>query len=257
MEIRLDGKTALITGGAGGLGTSIAENLALSGAQVICLDRRVEHGQSMVAEINARIGKCGPAVSFLEADLSDPVRAASIVAQTAVRTDGIDILVNNAAINPSEPVDRFDFTEFETVQRVNAHAAFALVQATVGAMKQKRSGVIINICSITLNGGWKDFSAYVASKGTLLGLTRSLARELGEWNIRVNAVSPGAIPTALETEVWGGQLERYTAFILERQALPYRGSPCDVANLTVFLASDAARFITGQNLNIDGGWWMT
>lgn len=257
MQLRLDGKNALVTGGAGGLGTTIVELLARSGAKVIALDNRVDHGHTETAAINARIGTAGPAVSFMAADLADPSGVAILVGEVAASVGGIDILINNAAVNPSEPVDGYDLASFERVQRVNAHAAFALVQATVADMKRKKCGAIVNVCSVTLNGDWKNFSAYVASKGTLLGLTRSLARELGEWSIRVNAISPGAIPTALETEVWGDQLEQYNAFVLERQALKYRGSPGDVANLVTFLCSDAARFITGQNLNVDGGWWMT
>jgi NAD(P)-dependent dehydrogenase (short-subunit alcohol dehydrogenase family) len=139
---------------------------------------------------------------------------------------------------------------------VNAHAAVALTQVVVAGMKARRRGVIVNICSITLSGGWSDFTAYVASKGTLLGLTRSMARELGAWDIRVNAISPGAIPTQLEREVWADQLESYERFILERQALKYRGSAEDIANMVCYLASDLGRFITGQNIVIDGGWWM-
>ena len=92
-------------------------------------------------------------------------------------------------------------------------------------------------------------TAYVASKGTLLGLTRAMARELGKFGIRVNAVSPGAIPTALEREVWADQLETYVKFLLDHQALKYRGSPEDIANAILFLVSDEARFITGQNLD--------
>ncbi len=257
MQLRLDGKNALVTGGAGGLGTSIVEFLARSGARVMCLDNRIDHGEVETAAINARIGTAGPLVSFMAADLSDPAAAAVLVGEAAANVGGFDILINNAAVNPSDPVDGYDFARFERVQRVNAHAAFALVQATIADMKRKKGGAIVNLCSVTLNGGWKDFTAYVASKGTLLGLTRSMARELGEWGIRVNAISPGAIPTALETEVWGDQLEQYNAFVLERQALKYRGSPADVAHVVTFLCSDAGRFITGQNLNVDGGWWMT
>jgi len=257
MQLRLDGRNALVTGGAGGLGTAIVEFLARAGAKVICLDNRAEHGLLEVAEINQRIGAGTSAVSFLSADLADPVAASALVGVAADRIGGIDILINNAAVNPAQPVDAYDYVWFETVQRVNAHAAFALIQTIVPHMKRQKNGVVLNLCSITLNGGWKDFSAYVASKGTLLGLTRSLARELGEWGIRVNAVSPGAIPTALETEVWGNQIEQYTSFVLERQALKYRGSPTDIAGLVTYLCSDAGRFITGQNINIDGGWWMT
>ncbi|MEM7568146.1 MAG: SDR family oxidoreductase, partial [Pseudomonadota bacterium] len=172
----------------------------------------------------------------------------------------IDILVNNAAINPLKPMDGYDLDEWERTQTINATAAFALAQAVLPGMKAKGlktgAGAIVNITSVTLNGGWKDFTAYVSSKGTLLGLTRSMARELGEYGIRVNAISPGAIPTPLETEVWGDQIETYEQFLLEHQALKVRGSAEDIADALLFLVSERSRFVTGQNLTVDGGWWM-
>ena len=132
--------------------------------------------------------------------------------------------------------------------------AVAMAQAVVPSMKRKHKGAIINICSVTLSGHWSDMTAYIASKGTLLGLTRVMARELGKDGIRVNAVSPGAIPTALEKQVWAGQLETYEKYLLDHQALKHRGSPEDIAQAILFLVSDKAGFITGQNLTVDGGW---
>jgi 3-oxoacyl-[acyl-carrier protein] reductase len=241
--MRLDGRTALVTGAAGGIGTAICGTLAEAGARVLGLDLE---GKQISA----------PRTQFIAADLADLPAASARVRTAEAEAGGIDVLVNNAAINPLKPIDGYDLAEFERVQRVNAHAAVALAQAVVPGMKARRRGVIVNICSITLSGGWSDFTAYVASKGTLLGLTRSMARELGAWDIRVNAISPGAIPTQLEKEVWADQLESYERFILERQALKYRGSAEDIANMVHFLASDLARFITGQNIVVDGGWWM-
>jgi 3-oxoacyl-[acyl-carrier protein] reductase len=240
--MRLDGRTALVTGAAGGIGTALCATFAAAGARVVGLDLP---------------GKPIPTLARgVAADLADLPTAAARVRELDAELGGIDVLVNNAAINPFKPVDGYDLEEFERVQRINSHAALALTQALVGGMKARRRGVIINICSITLSGGWSDFTAYIASKGTLLGLTRSLARELGAWEIRVNAISPGAIPTALEREVWADQLESYESFILERQALKYRGSAEDVANMALYLASELGRFITGQNVVVDGGWWM-
>jgi 3-oxoacyl-[acyl-carrier protein] reductase len=155
-----------------------------------------------------------------------------------------------------KPIDGYDLGEWQKTQDVNATSAVALAQAVVPSMKKKGWGQIVQICSVTLNGGWKDFTAYVSSKGTLLAFTRSLARELGQFDIRVNAVSPGAIPTQLEKEVWADQLETYEKYLLDHQALKYRGSPEDIAEAIMFLVSDRARFITGQNLVVDGGWWM-
>lgn len=246
------GRTALVTGAAGGLGRAETTGLARQGARVIMLDVSADDGA--VAAVQAEVP--GAELIYEVCDLADPRRAQQRVKDLAAAHGGIDILVNNAAVNPMAPIDGYNLDAYERTQTINATAAFALAQAVTPHMKAKRWGQIINITSITFNGGWKDFTAYVASKGALLGLTRSLARELGPDNIRVNAISPGAIPTPLETEVWGEQIESYEAFLLEHQSLKFRGSAEDVANAIGFLTSDNARFITGQNLTVDGGWWM-
>jgi NAD(P)-dependent dehydrogenase (short-subunit alcohol dehydrogenase family) len=207
-------------------------------------------------ETATAIRELGRECIMLPGDVRDPEFCQGAVQDVRAAFGGIDILVNNAAINPLKPIDGYDLAEWQKVQDVNATAAVALAMACVPSMKRKGWGQIINICSVTLNGGWGDFTSYVGSKGTLLGLTRAMARELGPFNIRVNAVSPGAIPTALEREVWADQLETYVKFLVDHQALKFRGSPEDIAEAILFLVSDKARFITGQNLSVDGGWWM-
>ncbi|MBX6321269.1 MAG: glucose 1-dehydrogenase [Rhodospirillaceae bacterium] len=249
----LKGKTALVTGATGGLGVAECEALAREGADVLMLDIK-EGGKA--AEIQARLPAGAGRLTFVHCDLADCAAAQALARRLDGEAGGIDILVNNAAINPLKPIDGYDLAEWDRVQAINAKAAVALAQACVPSMKRKGWGQIVNICSVTLNGGWSDFTAYVGSKGTLLGLTRAMARELGRFGIRVNAVSPGAIPTPLEREVWGDRLETYEKFLLDRQALKFRGSPEDIANAILFLVSDKARFITGQNLTVDGGWWM-
>jgi NAD(P)-dependent dehydrogenase (short-subunit alcohol dehydrogenase family) len=248
------GRTALVTGATGGIGVAESLALAKAGADVLMLDIK---GGEVVDGLAAEIPSGAGRLRFVEVDLADPAAAKTLVQELAAETGGIDILVNNAAINPMKPIDGYDLAEWQKTQDVNATSAVALAQAVVPSMKRKGWGQIVQICSVTLNGGWKDFTAYVSSKGTLLGFTRSLARELGQYNIRVNAVSPGAIPTALEKEVWADQLETYEQFLLDHQALKYRGSPEDIAEAIMFLVSDRARFITGQNIVVDGGWWMT
>jgi 3-oxoacyl-[acyl-carrier protein] reductase len=247
------GRTALVTGATGGLGEAQSEALARAGADVLMLD--IKEGKK-ADSIASRLPEGAGRVRFVGCDLSQPQAAQDHVRSLDGEVGGIDILINNAAINPLKPIDGYDLAEWQKVQDINATAAVALAQATVPSMKRKGWGQIINICSVTLNGGWGDFTSYVGSKGTLLGLTRAMARELGPFNIRVNAVSPGAIPTALEREVWADQLETYVKFLVDHQALKYRGSPEDIANAILFLISDKANFITGQNLGVDGGWWM-
>ena len=249
----LKGKTALVTGATGGLGVAQTEALAREGANVLMLD--VKGGEEAVA-IRGRLPQGAGAVRYVDCDLADSQGAQDLARKLDAEAGGIDILVNNAAINPLKPIDGYDLAEWDRVQAINAKAAVALAQACVPSMKRKGWGQVINICSVTLNGGWSDFTSYVASKGTLLGLTRAMARELGQFGIRVNAISPGAIPTALEREVWADQLDTYVKFLIDHQALKYRGSPQDIAEAILFLVSDKARFITGQNLGVDGGWWM-
>ncbi len=248
------GRTALVTGATGGLGVAESLALAKAGADVLMLDIK---GGDVVSELAAEVPSGAGRLRFVACDLADPAAAKALVQELEQEAGGIDILVNNAAINPMKPIDGYDLAEWQKTQDVNATSAVALAQAVVPSMKKKGWGQIVQICSVTLNGGWTDFTAYVSSKGTLLAFTRSLARELGQFNIRVNAVSPGAIPTPLEREVWADQLETYEKYLLDHQALKYRGSPEDIAEAILFLVSDRARFITGQNIVVDGGWWMT
>ncbi len=144
--------------------------------------------------------------------------------------------------------------EFEDQIRVNSSAAFALARAIAPGMKHKRYGKIVNFCSLTLNGRWDGYTPYVGSKGALLGLTKALARELGPFGVRVNAISPGAVVSEAEERVFGDRLKQYNDWILENQSLKTRIGPANVADLTLFLVSPVSDMITGQIINIDGGW---
>ena len=167
---------------------------------------------------------------------------------------GIDILVNNAALIINKPFESFSLEEYEDQVRVNSSAAFALTRAVAPAMKAKAYGKIINFCSVTLNGRWDGYVPYVASKGAMLGLTKTLARELGPHGIRVNAISPGAVVSEAEARVFADRLQQYNDWILENQCLKARIQPGAVADLALFLVSPAADMITGQNIHVDGGW---
>jgi len=249
---RLDGKIALVTGGAGGIGSAVARTFAASGASILLHDLPGTDGEGVCAAIRAE----GGSARFLTGDLSDLEGLKAFAGALAQETGGIDILVNNAAINPLEPIGSYSIEAFSRVQTINAHAAFILCQALVPGMKAKGGGAIVNIASITLSGSHADMVPYVFSKGSLLGLTRSLAREVGPDNIRVNAISPGAIPTELERQVWAGQLEAMEALILERQSLKFRASADDIAQAALYLASPMSRSVTGHELHVNGGWYM-
>lgn len=234
--IDLSHKHALITGGVGTIGTAFVQAFAAAGALVTVLDR---------PEAKPPYGH-----GWLGVDLSDITGAQAKVAAAGP----FDILINNAALIINKPFEEFSLEEYEEQVRVNSSAAFALARACAPGMKAKGWGRIVNMTSLTLNGQWDGYVPYVASKGAMLGLTKGLARELGGHGITVNAIAPGAVVSEAENRVFAERLEEYNQFILKNQSLKSRIMPMDVANLAVFLASDAARMISGQNIGIDGGW---
>ena len=251
--MELDGKAVLVTGGAGGLGTEMAVVLRGAGARVVIHDRQAERGERVAREASA--GGDGPPVRFVAGDLSDLAASRTLALSLDAEVGGFHGLVNNAAVVPLKPIADYALEEYEAIQRVNAHAAFALAQALAPSMARRGGGAIVNVCSITLGGEWANFVPYVASKGALLGMTRALARELGPAGIRVNAVSPGAIPT--DAEKVHPDPAGYARWVLERQSLKYRGTPADIAEAVLFLLSERSRFVTGQNLDVNGGWLMS
>ena len=168
--------------------------------------------------------------------------------------DGTVVLVNNAAIYPSKAIGEYSVAEWQRVQRVNVDAAFVCAQAVLPVMRAAGSGRIVNISSITFFGGLDRLVPYVTSKGALVGLTRALARECGADGITVNAVAPGAFPTAAE-EIHPDR-EGYNTYVLAQQAVKRRGVPADVANAVLFFCAAESSFVTGQLLCVDGGWVM-
>ena len=239
----LAGKRALVTGGAGGIGSAIVRLFVAEGAEVVLHDLPGSDGPALAASTQA---------TFIAGDLRD---TQALLADVA-RAGPLDILVNNAAIDPIGPIESYDSAAYDATQAINARAAFLLSQAVIPGMKRRGGGAIVNIISVTLSGGWADKVPYVMSKGALLGLTRALAREVGPAGIRVNAVSPGAIPTELERKFWGNDRAAFDRTVIEKQALKFRGAPQDIAEATLFLASPRSRFITGHELHVNGGWYM-
>lgn len=244
----LENKTVLLTGGLGTLGRAQAKKLAAEGARVIVLDRPDS------ADGNARATALGDGVSFFGCDLNDLANAEQQAENIARNHDGIDILINNAALIINKPHQEFSIQEYEDQIRVNSSAAFALSRVCAQSMKAKNYGKIVNFTSVTLTGQWDGYVPYVTSKGAMLGLTKSMARELGPHGINVNAVAPGAIVSEAEERVFGDRLEEYNHWVLDRQCLKTRIQPEDVADLVHFLVSPASDMITGQNFAIDGGW---
>lgn len=241
-------RRVLLTGALGTLGRAQAKRLAQQGDTLVLLDLPELAAQG--AEFAQELGNNA---FYLGLDLNNLTEVERRVSEL-VSKHPIDVLINNAALIINRPFEEFDISEYEDQIRVNSSAIFTLVKAVCPAMKQKRYGKIINFCSLVLNGRWDGYVPYVASKGAVLGLTKSLARELGSFGIRVNAIAPGAVVSQAEARVFGDRLQQYNDWILENQALKSRIQPEDVANLVQFLASPASDMITGQNIGIDGGW---
>ena len=245
----LAGKTILYTGAAGGLGLQSTVNMLRTGAKVIAIDN---NAAKVAALREAAHGLDGLTIGML--DLSDLAGLRAGLEKLTTEVGGFDVVINNAAIYPSKPFEHYTIEEMQLVQRINVDAGIVCVQVALPHMKATQRGRIINIASVTLSGGWSDLTPYVQSKAALVGLARSWAREFGKYGITANAVSPGAFPT--DAEKIHPDLAAYEKRIYDHQAIQRRGTPEDISNILMFLASDAASFITGQTINVDGGWVM-
>lgn len=249
--MNIAGKTILYTGAAGGLGLATTLAFLARGATVVAVDHNTEKVAALEAAVPA---DARDRLHVLRSDLSDLGSFREDIGVAAGSVGGYDIVINNAAIYPAKPFEEFTIEEHQAVQRVNVDAGIVAVQVALPHMRAKQWGRIINVSSVTFYGGWALLSPYVASKAALVGLTRAWAREFGPYGVTVNAIAPGAFPT--DAEKIHPDPEGYTRFVLERQAVKRRGTPLDIANALAFLASDEAGFITGQTLNVDGGWVM-
>ena len=244
------GKSILYTGAAGGLGLPTVLEMLEQGARVVVLDL----DDTKIAALKTAAGYTDGLI-VEKCDLSDLDGLAKTLARLSGAVGGFDVVINNAAIYPSKPFEDFTIAEIQAVQRVNVDAGIVCVQAALPHMKAKGWGRIINISSVTFSGGWENLTPYVQSKGALIALARSWAREFGKYGVTANAVSPGAFPT--DAEKIHADPDGYAHFVLDHQALKRRGTPRDIAGVLLFLASDASGFVTGQTINVDGGWVMT
>jgi 3-oxoacyl-[acyl-carrier protein] reductase len=244
-----EGKVAVVTGGARGIGRAICETLAGRGADIVIGDLQIELAEQTAREISGATGRRACAVKVNVAELES---ANNLVAKTIEEFGRLDILVNNAGITRDKLVMRMDEADWDLVLDVNLKGAFNCCKAAFRPMMKQRYGRIVNISSVSGQAGQTGQANYSASKAGVIGLTKALAREFASRNITVNAVAPGFIPTALTIDLPPELKEA----ILKATPLGRMGTPEEIAYAVAFLASDEASYITGQVLAVDGGMVM-
>ena len=241
----LDGKKALVTGGGSGLGLAIAKSLIASGAQVIIAGRREEALKQACEEL-------GKMATYKVFDLAEVSKIASFANEIEEEFGELDILVNNAGINLKKYLLEVTDSEFEEIIRTNQQSVFSLTREVAKKMVMRKSGSIVMISSMAAIYGIPKVIAYTASKAAIEGMTRALAVELSPRGIRVNCIAPGFIETAMSAKALNNDPERRNR-VLSRTPMGYLGKPADIGNAVSFLASDAAGYITGVVLPVDGG----
>lgn len=245
----LEGKTALITGGTRGIGKGICEVFAAQGANVAFTYRSsAQQAEALASELE----KHGIKAKGFQSDAADFKAAEALISDVVSEFGNIDVLINNAGITKDNLLMRMSEEQWDDVINTNLKSVFNLSKFIARPMMKNRKGSIINISSVVGVNGNAGQSNYSASKAGIFGFTKSMAKELGSRNVRVNAVAPGFIETEMTAELDDAVLDQW------KNAIPLKrgGSPEDVANACLFLASDMSAYITGQTLLVDGGMVM-
>lgn len=254
---RLEGKIALVTGGARGIGRAVCEAFIAEGAKVAVADRLADEAGEAAKAL-------GPDAMAVTMDVTDLASIATGVAAVEAKFGGIDILVNNAGIFNMASIDRISFEDYRRQYDVNVAGTIFAIQAVVPLMKKRGGGAIVNFASQAGRRGEPNITIYCSTKAAVISVTQSLALELAKDNIRVNGIAPGVIDTPMWDTVDAkfaeyenkplGQKKREVG---EAVPLGRMGDPGDIVGPCVFLASDEARYVTAQTLNVDGGNWMS
>jgi NAD(P)-dependent dehydrogenase (short-subunit alcohol dehydrogenase family) len=242
---RFDGKVAIVTGAARGIGEAYARGLGAEGAAVVVADLNREAGEQVAKSIEAAGGQS----AFVPVDVSDPASTVAMASAAVEEFGGIDYLVNNAAIYGDMKFDvliNVDWDYYQTFMRVNLDGALLCTRAVFRAMRDRGGGAIVNQSS---TAAWTYAGFYALAKVGINGLTQQLAHELGAMNIRVNAIAPGPIDTEATRTTVGDMVKP----IVEQLAIKRLGTPDDLVGMCLFLLSDEARWMTGQIVNVDGG----
>lgn len=246
----LKGRRILITGGARGLGLAFAQALGSAGARVVIADIRAE----LLRQSAADLGASGIDATAVEVDLADPASIERCADEVQRVLGGLDGLVNNAAVTDSggRSADELDVATWDRVMQVNVRGTWLMTRACRGALRASGRGSVVNLASDTALWGAPNLLAYVASKGALIAMTHSLAREFGADDITVNAIAPGLTIVEATQYVPKARQRQY----VEQRALRREQLPADVCGAVVFALSDLARFVTGQLLAVNGGFVM-
>ena len=244
----LQGKVAIVTGGTRGIGKAISIRLARDGATVIAIHVRPEAGEEAQSEIAA----AGVEIQTRQADISDVDAVNELIKSVIAEFDGIDILVNNAGITRDGLLVRIKEEDWDAVMNINLKGTFNCIKAVTRPMMKARSGRILSISSVVGVAGNAGQANYAASKAGIIGLTKSVAKELASRNVTANCIAPGYIDTDMTNAMNDEAREQF----LTQIPLGRPGSPDEVAGLAAYLVSDEATYITGQTICIDGGMVM-
>lgn len=248
VEKNLEGRVAIITGAAQGIGKEIAKALSVRGANVVITDIDSDAGEGAAQEIIQR----GYQATFVRTDVADPQQITQLIKQVKRQFGQIDILVNNAGIVSTGPIAEIDLAHWERLIAIDLTAVFLLVKAVLPGMTERRSGRIIHIASVAgqQGGGLLGNSCYAAAKGAVIAFNKGIAREIGPSGVTANVICPALTDTEMTREMPAAQRER----IIATMPMGRAGTSNDIAQAVAFLASDDASFITGVTLNVDGGF---
>lgn len=246
--MNLSGKSAIVTGSGSGIGASIALTLASFGADVVILDRR----QKEAEEVSEKIKSMGRKSLVFTADISDFKEADRIINDVIVEFGKLDILVNNAGINMDGVIWKMTEEQWDNVINVNLKGYFNYIRAVSPIFREQKSGKIVNISSINGMRGKFGQTNYSASKAGIIGITKTVAKELGKYSVNVNCVAPGLI----ETEMMRNADPSVREAAMNDIVLGRIGQPEDIANAVAFLCSDFAKHITGEIIKVDGGQYI-